>query len=155
MTNFLRPEEKNNLRKRALFADEVSLRRTKMKPLYRAHQYIYEHLIEDSRAQVSLYKMSHRSSTWKFWVLTTFSMYVGSILYYLNYKINVVEPHWIADYGQDVPIYRMFKLRYKWKVWSIKYGTSFQRFKLFYFVEEQKIDPLNSNTLVPKTYEVY
>ena len=31
----------------------------------------------------------------------------------------------------------------------------FYRFKLFYFLEEQAVDPLNDNVLSPKTFEVY
>ena len=40
------------------------------------------------------------------WGLALLSAYVGSILYYVNYKISVVEPKWVEDYGQDVPHFR-------------------------------------------------
>ena len=88
------------------------------------------------------------------WGLALFSAYLGSILYYVNYKINVVEPKWVEDYGQDVPHFRKLTWVTKVQLIRAKY-IHFYRYRLFYFVEEQVIDPLNDNSLTPKTFDVY
>ena len=35
------------------------------------------------------------------------------------------------------------------------YNVHFYRYKLFYFLDESVIDPLNDNVLSPKTFDVY
>ena len=32
--------------------------------------------------------------------------YMGSLGFYFNYKINVVEDRWVEEYGQDVPHFK-------------------------------------------------
>ncbi len=88
------------------------------------------------------------------WLLAATSMYAGSILYYLNYKINVQEPKWVEDYGQDVPHFRKFKPITMLQLVRAKY-VHFYRYKLFYFVEEQVVDPLNDNSLSANKFDVY
>ena len=80
--------------------------------------------------------------------------YLGSLGNYYNYKRNVVEDKWVADYGQDVPHYRKFKLA-SWVQRARAEYIHFYRYRLFYFIEEQVIDPLNDNSLSAKAFDVY
>ena len=80
--------------------------------------------------------------------------YLGSLLHYYNYKRNVVEDKWVESYGQDVP--HMRKFWYARFVQRIRAEyVHFYRYRLFYFVEEQVIDPLNDNSLSAKAFDVY
>ena len=99
-------------------------------------------------------KYQHQTSTWRLWALAAFSFYIGSVLFYLNYKVNVQEPMWIGDYGCDVPYMRRFKLLSQLQLWRTKY-VHFYKYRLFYFYEEQAVDPLNNNSLQPKAFDVY
>lgn len=80
--------------------------------------------------------------------------FVGTMLYYLNYKINVVEKKWSANYGQDVPYFVTYKYQQLLQYYRAYY-VHFYRYKVFYFLEEQVIDPLNDNVLSPKSFDVY
>lgn len=111
-------------------------------------------LLEDTKVHETLYKHSHRASTWRMWGLALFSMYLGSLLFYVNYKVNVVEPKWVQDYGQDVPVFKKFKFISDVQYFRAKY-IHFYKYRLFFYVEEQVIDPLNDNSLAPKAFDVY
>jgi len=80
--------------------------------------------------------------------------FFGTMLYYLNYKINVVEKKWSANYGQDVPYFVTYKYQQLLQYYRAYY-VHFYRYKVFYFLEEQVIDPLNDNVLSPKSFDVY
>ena len=86
--------------------------------------------------------------------LTLFSVYLGTIGHYVNYKINVVEDKWVETYGKDVPFYRKMKLASFVQFVRAKY-VHFYRYRLFYFIEEQVIDPLNESSLSSNKFEVY
>jgi len=99
MSNFLRPEEINHPRKRISLTEDFIVRKRRTKAWFRAINFYQADLLADTRLHYLLFKYSNRSNTWKVWLLAAFSMYMGSLLHYLNYKINVQEPKWVEDYG--------------------------------------------------------
>ena len=101
-----------------------------------------------------LYKHSQRSNVWRWCALGGFCFYLGQVLYYVNYKISVVEPKWVGDYGQDVPHFRKLWLANKVQIFRAKY-IHFYIYKVRRFIEEQVIDPLNDNSLSSKNFDVY
>lgn len=80
--------------------------------------------------------------------------YLGSLGHYYNYKRNVVEDKWVEDYGQDVPHFRKFKY-ISWLQRVRAEYKHFYRYRMFFFVEEQVIDPLADNALSAKAFDVY
>ena len=101
-----------------------------------------------------MYRHSQRCHQAPIWFTGLFFFFLGGIGKYINYKINVVEDKWVEKYGQDVPHYR--KLWFFHQVQRIRAEyVHFYRFRIFYFVEEQQIDPLADNSLTPKAFEVY
>ena len=60
----------------------------------------------------------------------------------------------MEDYGQDVPHKRRFLIHWYQQYFRAKY-VHFYRYRLFYFVEEQVVDPLNDNSLSAKAFDVY
>ena len=58
------------------------------------------------------------------------------------------------NYGCDVPHKRKHKLANWVQMVRAKY-IHFYRYRVFYFVEEQTIDPLNDNSLSAKAFDVY
>ena len=83
-----------------------------------------------------------------------FGFYLGTLLYYVNYKIKVIEKKMVEDYGGDMPFYTKFKLSQKMQYYRA-YFLHFYRYKIFYFLDEQVVDPLNENVLSPKAFDVY
>jgi hypothetical protein len=51
--------------------------------------------LEDTQLTEWSFYHSQRANYWKMFALAAASFYVGTLLYYLNYKINVVEPKWV------------------------------------------------------------
>ena len=95
---FLRPEEKNLPSKRYELHTDYSIAVRSKRPWYRAIIY-YSNTLKDTTLHEWAYMHSHRSNFWKPFVLAAFSFYVGTLLYYYNYKVNVMEPKWVQDYG--------------------------------------------------------
>jgi hypothetical protein len=61
--------------------------------------------------------------------------YIGTLLFYYNWKINVIERKWVQDYGDEYPYYTFFKLNI-WMQYVRAYNIHFYRYKLFYFLDE-------------------
>ena len=61
---------------------------------------------------------------------------------------------WIEDYGQDLPVYRKLKLSTFFQYHRAK-QIHFRFYKTFYFVEEQQVDPLATETLGSKAFDIY
>ncbi len=80
--------------------------------------------------------------------------YLGTLGHYCNYKRNAVEDKWVEEYGQDVPHFRKFWLTSYVQRIRAEY-VHFYRYRMFYFIEEQVIDPLNDNSLSAKAFDVY
>lgn len=83
-----------------------------------------------------------------------FCFYLGSLGHYWNYKRNVVEDKWVENYGKDVPHFRKFQFFSYIQRLRAEY-VHFYRYRLFYFIEEQVVDPLNDNSLSAKAFDVY
>ena len=99
-------------------------------------------------------KYAQRTNPLKLLGMAFFGFYLGTVLYYLNYKYEVQEKKWAANYGQDIPYYVSYKYQQFFQYYRA-YCIHFYRYKVFYFLEEQAIDPLNDNVLSPKTFDVY
>lgn len=99
-------------------------------------------------------KYSQRTNSMRVLALAFAGFYIGTILYYLNYKLRVQEEKWAQNYGQDVPYFVSFKYQQRMHT-NRAYYIHFYRYKAFYFLEEQVIDPLNDNVLSPKSFDVY
>ena len=89
MNNLRRPEERNNARKRVESWEYHRSLEDRRSPIKRTISFIENSLLADNRTSRILFKYSHRTSTWHTWLLASFSAWCGSILYYINYKINV------------------------------------------------------------------
>jgi len=79
---------------------------------------------------------------------------LGNIAFYANYKINVIERKWAKEYGTEYPYYTKFKLSRIFQ-YNRAYYIHFYRYKLFAYLEDQVIDPLNDNVLSPRAFDVY
>ena len=73
--------------------------------------------------------------------------------FYLKYK-KVHEQKWVESYGQDLPYQVKFTYQQLMQYYRAYY-IHFYRYKVFYFLDEQVIDPLNDNVLSPKSFDVY
>eukprot|EP00347_Sterkiella_histriomuscorum_P021769 403332829 len=80
--------------------------------------------------------------------------FVGTMYYYWNFKVNVVEEKLVENYGADIPVFVKMKYQQLFHYYR-SYLIHFYRFKLFYYLDEQVIDPLNDNVLDPKSFDVY
>ena len=79
----------------------------------RTYNALEHELLQDSTLSIHLNKYAHRTSTWKLYALGAFGLYLGSILHYFHYKINVQEEHWTRDYGKDLPMTKRNYMLYK------------------------------------------
>lgn len=75
------------------------------------------------------------------------------MLYYIGCK-RVQEEKWAWSFGQDVPYFTSFGYQRFFQYYRAYY-IHFYRYKVFYFLEEQALDPLNDNVLSPKSFDVY
>jgi len=152
--NFLRPELKNNARLRNELTSSLMNRKRNLKPFGRARLFFGAKVANETPLQEFLVRHSHRTDASKMAFLAAFCFYLGTIGFYLNYKIKIQEPKWVEDYGQDVPAFKKFRLVHNLQYYRALY-IHFYRYKVFHYIEEQQIDPLNDNSLSPKSFEVY
>ena len=156
MSSTKTPEEKYHGRKQ--FSNENTIRTELTKPkLYgRITRFLNTKifLINDNHLHEFLYRHGQRSNIQRYMCMFLFSYYLGTLASYYNYKRNVVEDKWVENYGQDVPHYRKWWLSSTIQRIRAEY-IHFYRYRLFYFIEEQVIDPLNDNSLSGKAFEVY
>lgn len=101
-----------------------------------------------------LHKYSQRHNTQFIMAVGLAGFYIGTILYYLRFKVKVQEKKWVEQYGQDVPYYTTFRLE-RWIQYNRAYYIHFYRYKIFYFLDESVVDPLNDNVLSPKSFDIY
>ena len=130
--------------------------REKMKPRlwYRFNSFYTDRIREETKLNQFLWRHSQRTHVAPYWFAFLFFSYIGSLFHYYNYKKNVVEDKWVQEYGQDVPHFRKFWFATKVQRIRAEY-VHFYRYRLFYFIEEQVIDPLNDNSLTAKAFDVY
>ena len=76
------------------------------------------------------------------------------MIYYVHYKVKVQEKKWTANYGCDVPYFVTMRYQQIMQYYRA-YLIHFYRYKLFYYLDEQVLDPLNDNVLNPKAFDVY
>lgn len=95
------------------FENHTGELRTVKRPHFRLFNWYNNKLMADTPLHQFLYAHGQRSNVSKLAWCSLFFLYLGTIAHYVNYKINVVEPKWVEDYGQDVPYYRSLK----WRSW--------------------------------------
>jgi hypothetical protein len=79
---------------------------------------------------------------------------IGMFAYYLRYKVLVYEKAKGRKQGMEAPIFKPFKA-YTLFHYYRGYYFHFYKYKLFYFLDEQVVDPLNDNALSPGVFDVY
>ena len=110
--HLLRPEDKNNKRLHDLWLPRFERLTQFSRWSWRARIYCY-HLKIASDKDIFIQKYSHRWNLQPLFFLFLLSSCLGCIGHYLNHKINVIEPKWVEDYGQDYPCYKPTWL-YRW-----------------------------------------
>ena len=154
MRNHLPPEDRYNAKKQISRKLHVPYTMMNYRVWARVSNWWYAKVSTDSFLHEFLLKHSQRSNIQPYLFLFLFSFVCGNVLHYCNYRKNVVEGKWVEQYGQDIPHFRKFKLA-SWVQRVRAEYVHFYRYRLFYFIEEQVIDPLNDNSLSGKAFEVY
>ncbi|CDW88255.1 UNKNOWN [Stylonychia lemnae] len=149
----LRPEENNHPVFKNAQLDQLLIRFQTLKPLGRFSKFRHEYFSE-SRLDLCLFHHSQRVNQSRLVALCFISFVTGNILYYINWKINVIEKKWIANYGGDLPNYVSFWHSQQYQYWR-SYFINLYKFKFKYFLEDQILDPLNDNVLNPRAFEIY
>ena len=98
-------------------------------------------------------KHSQRTNSVKLLGYVFAGFYTGTLLFYLRYKL-IHEKKQVENYGQDLPYQVKFRYQQIFQYYRAYY-IHFYRYKVFYFLDEQVIDPLNDNVLSPKSFDVY
>jgi hypothetical protein len=96
---FLRPEDRNNIhfKEESLlgYYDAIRVKRAK----FRFIDYMYKKIVVPEKADELLYIYSQRSNHMKVLALSMLGFYIGTILFYFNYKVNIIERKWVENYG--------------------------------------------------------
>jgi hypothetical protein len=122
--------------------------------MWRAINFIHETFSTPRILDDLLHQYSQRHNTQFFLAVALAGFYLGTIIYYVHFKVTVQERKWVESYGQDVPYHTTFRTERFFHYYRA-YFIHFYRYKLFYFLDEQVIDPLNDNVLSPKSFDVY
>jgi hypothetical protein len=120
----------------------------------RLYRWLELDLFRNKEHDKFLARHGQRINYFKFLPVMVGSFYLGSLAFYYMWKTQVVEPKWVQEYGQDTPVHckRSF---FSWvQVMRAKY-IHFARFRIFYFIEEQVIDPLADDQLNASAFDVY
>ena len=116
--------------------------RTIRKPFHRFNWFVNINLTEPSYIDKYMHKYSHRWNLQPLCFLFFFGTVAGCVGYYINHKIYHIEKHSIRDYGADYPQVENFWIFRKLHYHRIA-SFHFQKYKFFYYIDEQAIDPLN------------
>ena len=68
------------------------MRKKRHSIVFRVHKMYYYKLFGETPLEKFLFVHSQRSNVWRWVAFAGFSFYLGHIAYYINYKINVLEP---------------------------------------------------------------
>ena len=81
-------------------------------------------------------------------------IWLGVTTHYLVHKLRTIEPKWVEEFGQDYPAYKVNWFLSRGNM-LLYFGFCFNFLKLRYYVDEQKIDPLNSSSMADEALKIY
>ena len=151
--HMLRPEDKFNRRYRYHPMDIFIYQYMKKGLKERFWRYT-ELVFDENRVDLLIHKYSQQIYLQKVFVIFLIGQVFGALLFYLNHKIMVIEPHMVEEYGRDYPHKRNLLPVRLYHEYRIKWFY-FQQYNLTYFYDEQQIDFVNRGQLDTKTFFVY
>jgi len=154
MSQMNSPEDRHHPRKQKARVNKLHDTFIDKRIMRRIHNYFLHKVLVESPFNSFLRRHSQRTNYTPYFATFILFYYLGSLGHYYNYKRNVVEDRWVEEYGQDVPHFRKFKFSSWIQRMRAEY-VHFYRYRMFYFIEEQVIDPLNDNSLSAKAFDVY
>lgn len=131
--NFMRPELKNHTRQYDTYLEVLGRVIKNRSPRYRFFNWVHFKFQRESRLNAWLLAHGQRTNYQPLFFLGCGFMMLGHLAFYVNYRINVVEPKWVENYGQDVPHWKKAKLMAYVQYARAKY-IHFFRYRIFYFI---------------------
>ena len=131
----LRPEDKNN---RFFRRDpwEYAIQQAQEKRIKGRFKDFTDYFFRARACDEQFHRYSQRLNFQSLFYVFMSGQVLGFIVYYLNHKIRVIEPHMVEEYGRDYPAYvtpLYHRLYYEWRI-KLFY---FQLYNLQYYVDEQ------------------
>ena len=147
-----RPEQRYHGRQQYVYAQEITERRDGSRP-YGRFKDKTRRILHETRLLALNHRYGQRTTIMPYVCCAVLFGYFGTLLGYYQHK-KLTEDKWVENYGQDVPMYQAQWWKRTSRYLIARYGV-FQRYKLFYFVDEQVIDPLGTDQLSEQKFEIY
>ena len=72
--------------------------------------------------------------------------FAGNFIWLWTYKTRVIEDEWKRKYGTEYPMFKQIRLAVWARAYSVYYLHLF-KYKIYFFQDEQQIDPTNNDSL--------